>query len=259
MESGTNLRAKEIFCDLDVEKKRSVLGCPDMTAVMVEELLTPDPKCNKTLEWSEDSQSIFTDPLVIEKADTECNRNPVCLELKGKIMKSIDEQSGFMDKYFGDKDAFFTNTLPKLTSIQEEFIDYLTATKVDALGEDAMNVQLDSILQTYFPGWENNDKESEEYQTILNIQYQFKNATAFDPTVMAGNQDVIDSTKKVVRAQYNVRLARKISQGIEIDYVTSPNHSRNCMPNTKSKANGTKTKDKRSVIITKSANLISEL
>lgn len=204
MEQGINDRAKAIFCDLDTEKKRALLGCPSLKADMVEELLTPDTKCNKTMEWDDESQMIFTDPVVIEKAERECGENPLCMELKSKIMKSIEEQSSFMDKYFGDRSAFFDNTIPVIEEIHGVLIDYLSNGKIETKKEGDMNNLLDGVLQTYFKDWENWDKESEDYKAILEIQYQFKNATAFDPTVLASNQNIIDSTKKVVRAQYNV-------------------------------------------------------
>ena len=49
------------------------------------------------MEWDDESQMIFTDPVVIEKAERECGENPLCLELKSKIMKSIEEQNNIVN------------------------------------------------------------------------------------------------------------------------------------------------------------------
>lgn len=209
MEQGINDQAKAIFCDLDTDEKRALVACPSLNGAMVEELLTPDVKCNKTMDWNDDSQMIFTDPLVIEKAERECGENPICLQLKAQISKSIKAQSSMMDKYFGDMETFFNKTGPILKDINDKFIDYLNKKHVNPLTEDAMNKQLDSILQVYFPGWEKNGEDgkgTEQYEAIFKIQKQYKAANAFDPTVMASNQDIIDSTKKIARAQYNVKF-----------------------------------------------------
>ena len=206
MDQGAETRAKEIFCNLDMEQKRNLLSCNSLNATVVEELLTPDSNCNSTMEWNDESQLIFTDPVVIEMAERECKNNPLCLELQSKIANSIEKQSSFFDKYFGERASFFNNTIPAIQAIDKVLMDYLANGQIETKKEGDMNNLLDGVLHNYFKDWENWDKESENYKAVLEIQYQFKNATAFDPTVLASNQNIIDSTRKVVTAQYNVSL-----------------------------------------------------
>ena len=204
MDQGVDTRAKEIFCDLNTEQKRDLLSCSSLNATVVEELLTPDSNCNNTVEWNDESQLIFTDPVVIEKAERECKNNPLCLELQAKIANSIEKQSSFFEKYFNDRSSFFSNTIPVIQEIDKVLMKYLADGQIETKKEGEMNDLLDGVLNTYFKDWENWDKDSENYKDVLKIQEQFKSATAFDPTVLASNQNIIDSTRKVVRAQYNV-------------------------------------------------------
>ena len=94
---------------------------------------------------------------------------------------------------------------------------------MDPLTTDAMNKQLDSILEVYFPGWEGGKAEggkpgvgTVEYEAIFKIQEQYRAANDFDPTVMATNQDIIDSTKKIVRAKHNVTFLIHCTNNISL-------------------------------------------